>query len=331
MMLNLIELFKLIEPITTIDDEESFSANLIPGYEPHRLGKDAQDRPLLLISIFDVHSQRQPDPIVLEHITVMYDLNCYVSRPDGTFETGRFTVVHCRGENPTLQDYFLKVASTILISLKNQPTQSDVAHAMNQLIELFRAMVQPPRKSTQGLWAELFLISQASQPTILVDAWHIVPEDRYDFAMDDQRIEVKSFSGDIRLHHFSLEQLNPPNGVKALIASISVESSQAGITIADLREKIQIRLGSNLDSLLHIDKVIALTLGDAWQQASNTRFDERLAEESLAFYETSIIPSVNPNLPSCVSAVHFRSDLTESPTTEISHYSEEHRLFNAVL
>ena len=330
-MLNLIELFHSIESIAATGDEDRFAASLIPNYEPHCLGKDDLNRPLVLISIPDVRGQRQPTPIELEHLTVMYDMNCRVSRSDSTFEEGRFTVIHCTGEDTALQNYFLKVASTIVVSLGDQPTQSDVAHAINQLIELFRAMTKMPRKSVQGLWAELFLISQARQPAILVDAWHTVPEDRYDFAMDDQRIEVKSFSGDIRQHHFSLEQLHPPRGVKALVASVSVESSQAGISIADLREKIQIRLGSNLDSLLHVDRVIALTLGDAWQQASDARFDERLAEESLAFYETSVIPSVNPNLPSGVNGVHFRSDLTEIPTTEISHFPEEHRLFEAGL
>ena len=330
-MLNLIELFQSIEPIVTTDNESQFLAILIPGYEPHRLGKDAQGRPLLLISTLNARRQNHPSPIVLEHLSVQYNLNCRVSRSDSTFEEGLFTVVHCTGEDTTLQNYFLKVASTVVVSLGDQPTQSDVAHAMNQLIELFRAMTKAPQKSVQGLWAELFLISQARQPAILVDAWHTVVEDRYDFAMNDQRIEVKSFSGNVRLHHFSLEQLHPPGGVKALVASLSVESSQAGISIADLRGKIQTRLGSNLDSLLHIDKIIALTLGDAWQQASDARFDERLAEESLAFYETSAIPSVNPNLPSGVSGVHFRSDLTESPTTAISHFPEEHGLFEAVL
>ena len=301
------------------------------GYEPHRLGKDALGRPLLLISIFNVRSQSQYTPVVLEHLRVQYNLNCRISRPDGTFEDGVFTAVHCTGEDVTLQEYFLKVMSTIIISLGNQPTQSDVAHAINQLIELFRAMAKVPRKSVQGLWAELFLISQARQPATLIEAWHTIVEDRYDFAMDDQRLEVKSFSGDIRLHHFSLEQLHPPEDIRALVISVSVENSQAGVSIADLREKIQTHLGSNLDSLLHVDRVIALTLGDAWQQASEARFDERLAEESLAFYETSAIPSVNPNLPTGVSGVHFRSDLTECLATEISHYPGEYKLFKAVL
>ena len=330
-MLNLIELFQSIEPIARRDNEDRFSTILIPNYEPHRLGKDDLDKPLLLISISDVGTQRQLAPIELEHLTVMYDMNCRVSRADGSFEEGQFTVIYCTGEDTTLQNYFLKVVSTIVVSLKNQPTQSDVAHIVNQLIELFRVMANPPLKSVRGLWAELFLISQTCQPAILIDAWHTVPEDRYDFAMDNQRIEVKSFSGNIRLHHFSIEQLHPPEGVKALIASVSVESSQAGESITDLKEKIQIRLGGNFDLLLHIDRIIALTLGDAWQRASDARFDERSAVESLTFYETFKIPSVNPNLPIGVSEVRFRSDLTETAPAESSLYRIEGGIFEAAL
>ena len=330
-MLNLIELFQSIESMKTIDAEDRFSAILIPDYEPHRLGKDAQGRPLLLISIIDVRGQRQRDPPVLEHLTVMYNQNCRVSRSDGTFEDRRFTFVCCTAEDSTLHTYFLRVASTILVSLKNRPTQSDVAHAMDRFIELFRAMTKPSRKSVQGLWAELFLIAQSRQPALLVNAWHTLPEDRYDFAMDDQRIEVKSFSGSVRQHHFSLEQLQSPEGVETLVASALVENSQAGESIVDLREKIQVRLGDDSDLLLHLDKVIALTLGNSWQQADEACFDQWLAEESLAFYEAAAIPSVNPNLPLGVSRVHFQSNLTGIPTIEISRYDAEDGLFHAAL
>ena len=108
---------------------------------------------------------------------------------------------------------------------------------MSRLIELFRAMSEPPRKSVQGLWAELFVISRSHHPSILIDAWHTMIEDQYDFAMGNQRIEIKSFSGDVRNHHFSLEQLHPPTGVIALVGSILVARSQAGESLHDLREK----------------------------------------------------------------------------------------------
>lgn len=328
-MFNLTELFQSLESVARNDGENRFSTILIPGYEVHRLGKDPQGRPLLLISIIDVSGQKQPAPISLEHLKIMYGLKCRVSRPDSTFEERRFTIILCTGEDSTLHAYFLRVASTILISLKNQPTQSDVAHVMDRFIELFRAMTKPSRKSVQGLWAELFLIAQSRQPALLVNAWHTLPEDRYDFAMDNQRIEVKSFSGSVRQHHFSLEQLHPPEGVKTLVASMRVERSQAGESITDLREKIQTHLSGESNLLLHLDTVIALTLGNSWQQADEACFDQWLAEESLAFYETAAIPSVDPNLPFGVSGVHFRSDLTGIPTVEISRYNAEDGLFHA--
>jgi hypothetical protein len=65
-MYNLTELFQSLESIARNDGKDCFSTTLIPGYEAHRLGKDARGRPLLLISIIDVPGQRQPAPISLK-------------------------------------------------------------------------------------------------------------------------------------------------------------------------------------------------------------------------------------------------------------------------
>ncbi|MYG00338.1 PD-(D/E)XK motif protein [Candidatus Poribacteria bacterium] len=326
-MIDLVKLFSSIRPIVTTNDDR-FAAHPIPSYESHRLGKDGLNRPILLISTLNDRNYKQP-PIVLEHLRVQYNLNCGVLNPNGTIEDGKFTIVRCTGEDTTLQFYFLNVASDVVLSLKDQPTQSEVENAVNRLIELFRAMEEVPLKSIQGLWAEMFLILQAGQPNLLVNAWHTLPEDRYDFAMSNQRIEVKSFSGENRQHHFSLEQLHPPKSVNALIGSVCVEGSQAGLTITDLREKLHIRLENNFDSLLHIDSIIARTLGNAWQQASEIRFDQRVAEDSLCFFLSSLIPSVDPNLPQGVSQVHFKSDLTDMQPVDDSLLLDEGGIFAA--
>ena len=81
---------------------------------------------------------------------------------------------------------------------------------------------------------------------------------------------------------------------------------------------------------MHIDTTIALTLGNGWDRASAERFDRRVAEKSLAFYEASAIPSVDPNLPIGVSDVRFRSNLTDVPPVDAARYLED-RMFNTVL
>ncbi len=328
-MLNLVELFDSLP--ATSDGENRFLATPIEGYERHRLGKDAQGRPLLLISLNDTQSQRASAPIVLEHLTVMHNVDCRISRPDGIHEAGRFTVVRCTGGDVTLHTYFLRIASTIVVSLSERPSQLQVTGVINKLIELFRAMTKPPRKSTQGLWAELFLIARTRQPAVLIQAWHAMPEDRYDFALDNQQVEVKSVAGRVRQHYFSLEQLQPPEGTNVLIASMFVERTQAGPSIVELAEKIRTRISGDPDLLLYMDRIIGLTLGDSWRYASEERFDGKLTEESLAFFEASAIPSVNPNLPFGVSEVRFKSDLTGIPTAKVVRYREEGGLFKVVL
>jgi hypothetical protein len=171
-------------------------------------------------------------------------------------------------------------------------------------------MTEPPRKSLQGLWAELFVIAQANDPVTLAGAWHTAPEDLYDFSLGNQRIEVKSARGRVRRHFFTLEQLNPPPGMKLVIASVLIEASGEGVSLVELLEQIRVQLSGRADLMLRVEKVVGLTLGESWRHAIEERFNYRLAEESLSFYEPEQIPQISSDIPSEVSEVRFRSDLT---------------------
>ena len=329
-MLDLVALFNSFQPPdATAGQTARFSAQPIPGYERHRLAKDTQDIPSLLISVTDVSGGERPVPIKLEHLTVQYDVDCRISRSDGNIEEGRFTVVRCTGIDKALHTYFLRSIGGIVISLGATPSRLDVAHAIKNLTILFRAMTEKPRKSMQGLWAELFLIARAYDIATMVAAWHMTAEDRYDFSSGNQRIEVKSTSARVRQHYFSLEQLHPPADTVFLIASMFVEYAGAGTTIMELAEQIRARTSDNPDLLLHVDQIISLTLGENWRDALEARFDRELAEDSLAFFEASAIPTVDRNLPPGVSEVHFKSDLSHCPPINIQDFRVLGGLFHA--
>ena len=328
-MLNLIHLFDSLEAPPS-SAENYFSAVPIIGYEQHRLGKDAKGKPLVLIStVAEPTNQTWPAPVVLEHLKVIHHVECRIIRPDGTTESGKFTLIKCRSHDYYLHHYFLRVLSNVILFLKNTPSQQEITQAINKLIELFRAITKLPQKSVQGLWGELFLIAQSRKPIVLVDAWHTHPEERYDFASLNQRIEVKSVGGRLRQHHFSLEQLNPPVGTDVLVASMFVERSQGGKSIIDLYEKIRSRIRRQPNLLLHLEQVIASTLGSSWP-TSEERFDYKLAKQSLHFFEVAIIPSISPDLPVGVSNVRFKSDLTGIPPIDLASYREKGRLFGAI-
>ena len=96
-------------------------------------------------------------------------------------------------------------------------------------------------------------------------------------------------------------------------------------------DRIRARLGSSPNHLLQLDRVVGLILGDCWRSALDEKFDHGLAEESVAFFEPSIVPSVNPDLPLGVSEVRFKSDLTGKPIANLPQYRARGGLFKAVL
>jgi Putative PD-(D/E)XK family member, (DUF4420) len=330
-MLDLVTFFNSFQAPSAITEQAArLSAQPIPGYERHRLAKDVDDIPSLLISVAELGNER-PVPIKLEHITVQYDVDCRISHADGSIEEGKFTVVRCIDSDKALHTYFLRSLGAVLISLGPTPSRLDVARAIKNLTTLFRAMTEMPRKSVQGLWAELFLIAHAYDAATMVAAWHVTPEDRYDFSSQNQRIEVKSTSARVRQHYFTLEQLCPPAETSLLIASVFVEYAGAGASVMDLAEQIRFRISEKPDLLLHLDWIISTTLGDSWRDALEVRFDYECAEDSLAFFEVTSIPMVTRNLPIGVSDVRFKSDLSASSFVAIQEFASQGGLFQAAL
>lgn len=303
----------------------------IPSFESHRLARDVQGSPLILLAVPTVRVRTRPVPIKLEHLSVQHDTKCRISGTDGVIEEGHFTVVACLEADEVLQSYFLRIMGTLIVSLGATPAQSDVTRAVYRLVELFRVLASAPTKSIQGLWAELFVIARASDAAMLVEAWHITPEDRYDFNQGSQRVEVKSGAGRTRAHQFSLEQLNPPMGTTVLISSLFVEKAGAGTSLAELLDQVRHRIGNNLDLLMQVDKVVGMTLGSSWRHAMDERFDYELARHSLAFYDTVAIPSIHPKISPEISNVSFTSDLSTSKPIDLTQYRSAGGLFQATL
>ncbi len=116
----------------------------------------------------------------------------------------------------------------------------------------------------------------------------------------------------MRTHRFSHEQLRPPLGTLAVIASVLIERSAGGHSVNDLVDAIRERI-ADPELLVRLDAVVAQTLGSEWRAAQEDRFDTQLASESIRFLDARTIPSVPAGLPPEVSEVHFRVDLTNHP------------------
>jgi hypothetical protein len=329
-LVDLAAAFGALEPPTRADSDLRFSAVPIEGFPNHRIGMDRRSLPCLLIATAGGDQASGP-PLVLEHVSLQQGVDCRITEPDGRTEIHRLTLIRCTHSDQTLRDYFLKVCSTIVGVLGNEPTDLDVRRTLQRLVELFRALQKPPRKSVLGLWGELFVMSHATDILTIARAWHLLPEERFDFSFGRQRLEVKAASGRRREHHFALEQLVPVGGTQVVIASLLAERSSAGASISDLLRSIRSAVQGDAELLLHVDTVVADSLGAAWRRAMDERFDDRLAASTLAFFDPGTVPKPTSAPPPEVSEVHFKSDLSLCPEIPLAALSQEGGLFAAAL
>jgi hypothetical protein len=319
-----VDLEGLLAELPTPDSADGtglrFAAAII-GNSDHRLGRGSNGEPALLFAAAPVgQPSKRPARIELEHISVQHEVTCWITGPSGEQTSSTFTVVQFAGGDPKLRTYFLRIASALVVSLGASPTSHAVQDAVRRLVELFRSLAQPQRKSVQGLWAELFILVEATNPEILAHAWHTDLEDRYDFNAGEQRIEVKSAEGRVRRHRFSLAQLSPPPEAKLLVASVLLERASGGTSLGELVDQARKRLEHNSVLQAKVEQVVASTLGEALPRALAMAFDRELARQSVRFFASDRIPSITHDLPSEVTEVSFTADLSAIPTYDISQW-----------
>lgn len=332
MMLDLEPQFLELETPKGKEGSFQFAAQSIPGYVGFRIAKDSSSRPCILINAEKmVMPTPSSAPIVLKHLRVLPRVKCRIIHDGGHTEEGNFSVLSCISDDPRLHKYFLRIGSVVISSLSTEPKHEELLAVFNSLVDLFRSLSNPSRKSLQGLWAELFVIERSHNPGELVRSWHIFPEDRYDFSKGKQRLEVKSTAGRSRQHMFSLEQLIPPADTIAVVASVIIERAGGGVSIDQLVQSIASRLIS-AEEILHLELTVAKTLGELWDETREDCFDYELAKQTLEFFDTRSVPSIShDSIPPEISHVRFQSNLDGTPPINRLDYRRMGGIFKAAL
>ena len=296
--------------------EASATAVSVDGLSPARsvVGRVADyisvgphGEPLLLISCHGGSLQNRP-PLGLQHLRVEYGVR-YRVRASAEVIEDIFTVVSLRSEDRNLFESFCLAGEVLLGLLPNKPLVADVDQVVNQLVEMLAALVLPSQRTVAGLWAELWLISNAVEREITLAAWHFDPTDRFDFAFAGQFFEVKATESVERIHEFAYDQLRNTDR-PICIASLKLRRAQNGVSISDLVEVIQSGLTPQLRERL-VRNVFG-AVGDAVSEADEIRFDADFAESNLRFVWAEHVPVVVIPDGSPISSVRFRVNLEDS-------------------
>lgn len=278
---------------------------------PHKLGVTQEDFPMFFVRTNSSVSSVQN--IIREILSVEYNVSCKLIDDDGNEQEDTFSIITLRSLDSPLQSYFVEIFTMMLHKLQSVPSNRELSVEVESLIAIFDALSSPPKRKIQGLWAELLVIEQSTQPETLINAWHSSPSEKYDFTMGKDKIEVKSTSSEKRIHKFALDQLNPSPNSNLLIASTVVRESgpaAEGISVKGLYNKIRERVNA-VDCQLRLFTIIAETIGNDIAKLESIYYDYTTAVDFLEFYDYHEVPSIPKEIvPPLVSEVHFSSNLT---------------------
>lgn len=305
-------------PLPQKQNLNSYSAKGIKGFEKHRIGKNYLDNPSLLIFI----SEKDKDFLIpnqnLFNLKIAHNLQCEIEL-ENKFTSNNFSVISYTGQDSDVKDLFLSTCEILIKSLGQNPTNSKVKFVVGKFIDLFKSLQEVPRKSLQGLWAELFVIEQSIYPEILITGWHSIPEEKFDFSFGKLRIEVKSCSSEIRTHHFSSGQLNPIDNTEIIIASLITNINAGGVSLDEIMRKIIKKLNDFPKQIEKLHLLVYSILGTDVGRINEVKFDYQLAKESFLLYDSSSIPKIQVNdIPEEVSNVKFISNLMKTKSLNLT-------------
>lgn len=293
-------------------NKDSFLAASLPFTQKHKIGISTEGFPLFFIECNDIaHSA----DITLEFISVLFNRPCNLSE-NNTQSENTYTIISLKTENSDFQKYFFDVVCIVLEQLPENPTHKQLKKEIQKLIDLFSQFNRPPRKTIQGLWAELFVIEQANNPEYLIQSWHSSSEDKFDFNDGQDKIEIKSTANVSRIHRFSLEQLNPNKNSNLLIASVFVIQTGKGKNIFYLIDSICKKV-QNIELQFRLNEIVSQTLGNDLDKAFDTYFDYQQACDTLAFFDFKDIPTIKIDaIPNEISNIHFDCNLSNISAVE---------------
>lgn len=327
--MNLVALFQGLS-LPETESVKTLNAKPIPEYPSFRVAIDIDGYPVLLLPALGTTNKSGLKNRRLKYLQFEPRVDCKISEGENT-SFQQFALITFTSDDKELQEYFLHISENLIKSLHGKSSYREIIETLNKYIEIFRALADPPTNTAQGLWAELFLIETSIDPRTLLSYWHNFPDEKFDFNAGKEKIEVKSTSGSERIHEFSSKQLNPPPGVQVLIASLFTRQVNSGKSIPDLMQNIASRIQGNNSLLEKMNVVVSKTLGNSLEQSIKIKFDYDVSKSSLRFYKHQDISKVEKiHIPTEVSGVRYKSDLSSIQSADLSTFKMKGLLFTGI-
>lgn len=317
------DLFKIFQGLKEQSSgiEDTILVHGIPNRLDHKIGVSKEGLPLFFIATKD--TSKNAIDINLKLIQVAFQKNCKLISKEGDKSDGIYTIVSLKTDSEDIGKYFVNTLHNLINQLELNPSFVQIKTELNNLINLFRSLSKPAKKTIQGLWTELLFINQSNDIEYVIKSWHQGKNDRYDFNDGIDKVEIKSTSKSDRIHRFSLSQLQEIKDTVIIIGSTFTVEIGKGISANELIETISEKV-SDPSLILKIYNVVAETMGDNFQHIFDIYFDYNYALNSILYFNIRDIPKISSEaLPSQITNVKFDCNLSNIDSINKKHITSQ--------
>ena len=298
---------RLTKPAST--EVTQLPAAQIPGRPGDYIAKGPGGEVVVLLR--GSHEPVVKPPLRLRHVEVDYGSRCRIAESDLAPVEGDFIAIRCTEAKQPVLELFVRTVEALFSTLPKEPSATQAEALIAGLVELFRKLLLPSRRSIKGLWAELFVIEHSAFPEAMMAAWHSEDDEKFDFSSEHGYLEVKATEQAVRIHEFSLDQLRPNGGMPVIIASLLLRREAGGVSVLDLARRIDRRLAGNSRLREKLWRNLTATVGVDFEEAVDVSFSEALAARELRAIDAANIPCLERPLPHGVLDVRMKVDITD--------------------
>lgn len=215
-------------------------------------------------------------------------------------------ILTCLSDDRTNQTAFVRLCEAFKDG--ELTSDEDIIRLFNAFVDLFSDKAKTSFIELQGLFAELYVMRYfESKGVDIYRYWQSEDKRKHDFCISSiKRIEVKSTSKEVRVHHFLHEQLLTEfHDVK--IISVLTKKVDAGLSLYDLVAQIRLSPFAGYNLLLHIEQKLK---NYSTEEQLQFIFDEPQLRQQLKIFDAKDIPHFKEKQPDGVFNAEYDSDLT---------------------
>lgn len=247
----------------------------------------------------------RPSSQQTKHLFLGTNMKCSLKMDDGLYE-GIYNVLVCFESNYEAIISFLQL--TNVYSKSRKDSAINIKTFFETLKNLFSNKQQLPLLELQGLFGELYFMEYIQNEKFdISDYWQSREKMKFDFSITDyKKIEIKTTTGDSRVHKFRHEQL-VSDIYDTWIVSIMLRKDDQGLSLYELSESIKKNNPMNLN--LHT-RIANLLNNYTKEELEQIKFNENYIKNNIGFYRTSNIPKFQEKQPKGVYNTEYDSDLS---------------------